>query len=709
MWLVVLLVAVGSAVEPALSGAPRLEAAASMVSGEELMSTLRDLAGWRRGAGSSGLEAARRYVVERLRAAGLEVRLEEFQALAGGGRFSAQPARRPRVVYGCNVVGVLEGCWRRNETVVVCAHLDSVGNYGADDDASGVAVVLELAEVFSSIGAGRTIVFILFDCEELGLVGSRKHVERRLDYYAATCVAVVDLDMVGYAPPALNPLSPGDRASMALAELIADLSERYLGYRPPLTWSATGRSDFASFAQAGVPAVLVHERVLNPHYHRDDLPEYIDVRALELAGRVAALAVCWLSWCPRLPEWAAERMCGYGVVEVYAGGAEVLVEGSGAPARRSPAVFYLKPGEYTIRARRSLVLLVEEGVREVRVEAGSHLVVEVRLKLRAPSLSEVFVSIAELSPLVVALSMAFCLLYFQLSLYRASGGRGVGFGVRFFTLVEKAFELGLRGAALRARAPMLVSYAMAAAGSLSASRAGSAGLIPLVVGLMVVASGELQALEQRRREVAVLSAVGGSPSAIAGLYLAEAVPQAMAGGALGGLLAALLLAGLQPVSWLEAGLLAAEGCFLCAAVALAASLYPSAALSRSVTPSLVRRWVPREVGEGEVHRLPVKLDPRLARSLHRFLVEKYSSSIMVQRVELAGGDRPRVRVYRGVVDPYTGVEAPAVIEYVASSSEEGGWWIRVECTRAPDTSPSRVRAEAAELARKDFFEWYCSR
>lgn len=115
---------------------------------------------------------------------------------------------------GSNVVGILEGSdpTLKNQTIVVGAHYDHLGrggegslaprsgdiHHGADDNASGVAGVLELARIFSSKGMRprRTIVFITFSGEEEGLIGSNYYVNHPIRPLAQT-VAMVNMDMIG--------------------------------------------------------------------------------------------------------------------------------------------------------------------------------------------------------------------------------------------------------------------------------------------------------------------------------------------------------------------------------------------------------------------------------------------------------------------------------------------------------------------------------
>ena len=111
-----------------------------------------------------------------------------------------------------NVVGVLEGSDPnlKGETVIIGAHYDHLGHggagslapkegeihHGADDNASGVAGVLELARIFSAQRPRRTLVFMTFSGEEEGLIGSNYYVNHPLVPLANT-VAMINMDMIG--------------------------------------------------------------------------------------------------------------------------------------------------------------------------------------------------------------------------------------------------------------------------------------------------------------------------------------------------------------------------------------------------------------------------------------------------------------------------------------------------------------------------------
>jgi Zn-dependent M28 family amino/carboxypeptidase len=115
-----------------------------------------------------------------------------------------------------NVVGVLEGADAEAGAVVVGAHYDHHGMYyysvynGADDNASGVAAMLEIAEALAGMRKGgykpqRSIIFIAYDAKERSMAGSAWYVEHPLVPLARTA-ACFNMDMLGRidAPPGAN-------------------------------------------------------------------------------------------------------------------------------------------------------------------------------------------------------------------------------------------------------------------------------------------------------------------------------------------------------------------------------------------------------------------------------------------------------------------------------------------------------------------------
>jgi Zn-dependent M28 family amino/carboxypeptidase len=196
-----------------------------------------------------------------------------------------------------DVVGVLPGADPSAGTYILGAHYDSVSNPGADDNASGVAGVLEAARVLSPYSFASTLIFIAFDREEQGLYGSHAYA----DAHAGDKIkGMVSLDMISY-----NAASPHDTASIqartASLPIQTDLKsavETYGGLSAVLSSAEDCCSDQFYFEQHGFQAALLIEGgwASNSNYHssRDslDTPNYIDYT---FATAMTRSAVGWMA------------------------------------------------------------------------------------------------------------------------------------------------------------------------------------------------------------------------------------------------------------------------------------------------------------------------------------------------------------------------------------------------------------------------------
>ena len=319
-----------------------------------------------RGFGTVGLRRAAEWIARAFERAGLEP--------AGDGgtwfqRFSARGGEPQAEVELLNVVGVIPGRDRERaaESVVVGAHYDHLGrgwpdarpgergriHPGADDNASGVAVLLELARVLARGPAPRrSVVFVAFAAEEAGRLGSRHYVEQPGRYPARRCIAMVNLDTVGrLGEGSLMVLGTGTAAEWIH---IANGAGYVTGVRIQPVARDVGGSDQVSFVEAGVPAVQLFTGP-HPDYHRPtDTPDKLDFRGLVRVAEVAREFVLYLAERDK-PLAAAvgqgERVVGtlrrratLGVVPDFAfPGPGVRLEGvvSGSPAERAG----LAPGD----------------------------------------------------------------------------------------------------------------------------------------------------------------------------------------------------------------------------------------------------------------------------------------------------------------------------------------------------------------------------
>ncbi len=164
-----------------------------------------------------------------------------------------------------NVVGTKTGTLYPTQEYVIGAHYDSVNNPGADDNASGVALVLEAARILTRYESAYTIRFIAFTREEQGLYGSKAYVNAHI---MDDIRGMVSADMVAYAASTNRARIYGRTSS----PIKTHLGNAITLYGNGLTWVDSGwipNSDHSPFDTAGYDACLLIEYEVwsNPYYH----------------------------------------------------------------------------------------------------------------------------------------------------------------------------------------------------------------------------------------------------------------------------------------------------------------------------------------------------------------------------------------------------------------------------------------------------------
>jgi len=252
-----------------------------------------------RATGSAGNNTAAAYLMRRYKALGLAASAQPFTA--------HPPARNgtPPALPTQNIYAILPGtdASLRDEYVVVGAHFDHLGRgtqgaldpeagsairNGADDNASGTAAVLALARRFAQHRARRSMLFVNFTGEELGLLGSEwfvNHPPVPLDHVQA----MLNFDMVGRLRN--DKLIVYGVATATELPAALDSANAGLGFRLSPVGDGFGPSDQSSFYAKNVP-VLHFFTDVHPDYHRaTDDADRIDVggeaRVIEFAERVA--------------------------------------------------------------------------------------------------------------------------------------------------------------------------------------------------------------------------------------------------------------------------------------------------------------------------------------------------------------------------------------------------------------------------------------
>lgn len=170
--------------------------------------------------------------------------------------------------------------------VVVGGHMDSVpAGPGANDNASGTAVALEIARVLAAQGDTEGVCFALFGAEEAGLLGSQHYVSQLSSEERGAMLGVLNFDMLGVGEvwPMVGTES---LVSLAVEKAQAIGVDAYAGELP-----TNVGSDHASFINAGVPGILFN-CFCDPNYHTSsDRYEYVQADRLKAAGEIGLAMV----------------------------------------------------------------------------------------------------------------------------------------------------------------------------------------------------------------------------------------------------------------------------------------------------------------------------------------------------------------------------------------------------------------------------------
>jgi len=192
---------------------------------------------------------------------------------------------QPKKMETANVIGMLKGADAAlmDQYVILGAHHDHLGmggegsssrrpdtiaaHYGADDNASGVAGVMEIAELMAAKSPARSMLFTTFGAEELGLVGS-KYFTENAPVDLSMVQVMINLDMVGRLNEDRQLQIGGIGTSPGFERLLDSLNASY-GFSLKYSNEGYGPSDHASFYAKDVPVLFVSTGA-HPDYHTPD-------------------------------------------------------------------------------------------------------------------------------------------------------------------------------------------------------------------------------------------------------------------------------------------------------------------------------------------------------------------------------------------------------------------------------------------------------
>lgn len=221
-------------------------------------------------------------------------------------RATGSAVQEDGVKKGYNVVGYLPAARKDAGYIVIGAHFDHIGSLeerfypGADDNASGVAALLELAQAFAQRyrekgDLGHNIVFVAFDGNNYSLLGSRHFVSRcGIPHGKIACM--INLDQMGstLAAPGKNPeyllvlgadkLQPWQKEQMDFANSFFRLGLHldYTYYGSPEFYNIFYKlSDQQSFTAAGIPALLFTSGITSHTNKESDIPANLCMPVLQ--------------------------------------------------------------------------------------------------------------------------------------------------------------------------------------------------------------------------------------------------------------------------------------------------------------------------------------------------------------------------------------------------------------------------------------------
>jgi hypothetical protein len=279
----------------------------TVFSAERMMETIRFLSSDElkgRGLGTGELEHAAEFIAGKFQEAGL----------TPGGEMEGsffQEWKDPELnITMKNVIGVISGRRpeRSDQSVVIGAHYDHIGtgwpdvreenkgkvHPGADDNASGVAVLIELARLLGKeLKPDRTLVFVAFTGEEAGRKGSKYYVANEKQFPAKKCIGMVNFDTIGrLGKKKLLVLGAGSAKEWIH---IFRGAASVTGVETETVPEGLDSSDNISFEEIGVPAIQLFS---GPHldYHRPtDTADKIDSQGLVKVASIAKEVIEYLA------------------------------------------------------------------------------------------------------------------------------------------------------------------------------------------------------------------------------------------------------------------------------------------------------------------------------------------------------------------------------------------------------------------------------
>ena len=264
-----------------------------------------------RGLGSIGLKKAGQYIADAFKKAGLKPGGDNNTFFQTWEEVSGPQNKKIQLQ---NVIGIIQGNTQDwvDQSIVLCAHYDHLGrgwpdvrkgnkgkiHYGADDNASGVSVMLELARILGkSMKPGRSIVFIAFTGEENGLMGSSyylKNLKTKYESKFKNIMAAINLDTVGRLTGKNKLMVIGGSSAREWKFIFMGISYT-VGIENQLITQELDASDQISFIKRGIPAIQLFSGPHSDYHCPTDTIDKINPSGLVKVAIIAKEAILFLS------------------------------------------------------------------------------------------------------------------------------------------------------------------------------------------------------------------------------------------------------------------------------------------------------------------------------------------------------------------------------------------------------------------------------
>ncbi len=260
-------------------------------------------------AGSKGELAVAHYIYDQLQEAGVTMLTprdgEDFYiASKVGVGYEGNITQKKDTIHSRNIIGIVEGSdpQLKGEYVVIGAHIDHLGvnrvvvdgkeivriYSGADDNASGVAALLEIARevVANRYMFRRSVIFAFFGAEEVGMAGSWYFLNRSFSE-VDNIAMMINLDMIGRSGAGNDfRIFTGVRTP-SLSNIVNDLALRPAVIQPKLASTDYFPSDHRLFAERGIPIALFTTGTHKDYHTPRDMQQYLDYTQMEKIAEFA--------------------------------------------------------------------------------------------------------------------------------------------------------------------------------------------------------------------------------------------------------------------------------------------------------------------------------------------------------------------------------------------------------------------------------------